>query len=271
MAQIPCRKCDFCKVENKNTATFYCNDCEQSLCLECKRDSHEKVTIFQDHNLININKAWSRVFKQKPDCESHKNKFLYYCIACDCLTCKDCMTSSHSGHKTDTIKKIVGVRREDAQKIQRKLNAKGETVLKTLETIKTKQRRQIKSDFESYVQKVEKTSRELHGIVDDIKTISMTTASNFQTTEKQDLDMKRVFFERQYNELSDKLLQIDNLLQERHDVTFFTGWKRLKTDRLQHMCEIDLTLQSPRRIASFSEDIFMRTVIGEIDKRLTTR
>lgn len=99
-------------------------------------------------------------------------------------------------------------------KIQEKLNAKGKIVRKTLETIKTKQMCQIKSDFESYIQRVEKTSRELHGIVDDIKTISMKTASDFQTIGKQDVDMKRVFFERQYDELSIKLLQIDNLLQE---------------------------------------------------------
>lgn len=272
MAQIPCRTCDFCKDKNKRTASFYCDGCEQSLCLECKRDIHERVPIFQDHNLININKAGNRVFKRKPVCESHKNKFLYYCSTCDCLTCDKCMTSSHNGHTTDTIKRIVEVYRKDAEKTQEKLKTKVEIVHKTLETIKSNQMHQIISDFESYVQKVEKTSQKLHGIVDNIKTINMTTAWDFEKTENQDLNMKRVFFQRQYDESSGTLLQIDNLLQESQDVKFFTDWKHLQTDRLQNMCEIiDQTLQSPRRIESFYEDNFMRTVIGEIDKRLKYR
>ncbi|CAG2202021.1 unnamed protein product [Mytilus edulis] len=98
----------------------------------------------------------------------------------------------------------------------------------------------------------------------------MTAASDFQTNEKEDLDRKRVFFQRQYDESSGILLQIDNLLQESHDVTFFTDWKRLKTD-VQNLTEIDQTLQNPKRIESFNEDNFMKAVMEEIDKRLTRR
>ncbi|XP_052089610.1 uncharacterized protein LOC127726324 [Mytilus californianus] len=177
------------------------------------------------------------------------------------------MTSSHNGHTTDTIKKIVDVYRVNAKETHEKLKAKVEIVQRTLKTIKTNQTHQITSDFDSYVLKVEKTCWEMYGIVDHTKKIHMTAASDFQTIEKQDLDMKRVFFKRQYDESSGKLLQIDNLLKESHDVTFFTDWKRLKTD-VQNMIEIDQTLQNPRRIESFNEDDFMKAVMEEIDKRL---
>ncbi|XP_071120499.1 heat shock 70 kDa protein 12A-like isoform X2 [Mytilus edulis] len=96
----------------------------------------------------------------------------------------------------------------------------------------------------------------------------MTPASDFQTNEKEDLDRKRVFFQRQYDESSGILLQIDNLLQESHDITLFTDWKRLKTD-VQNLTEIDQTLQNPKRIESFNEDNFMKAVMEDIDKRLT--
>ncbi|CAG2233343.1 unnamed protein product [Mytilus edulis] len=180
------------------------------------------------------------------------------------------MTSSHNGHTTETIKKIVDVNRVNAKEIHEKLKAKVEIEKRTLETIKTKQTHQITSDFDSYVNKVEKTCRDIYGIVDHTKKIHMTAASDFQTNEKEDLDRKRVFFQRQYDESSGILLQIDNLLQESHDVTFFTDWKRLKTD-VQNLTEIDQTLQNPKRIESFNEDNFMKAVMEDIDKRLTRR
>lgn len=267
MAQIPSRKCDACKGETIYKASVYCEECEQSLCKGCN-DFHDRFC--KDHHVFDINKAGNRVFKAKPVCEFHKKKFLFFCSTCKCLTCDECMTSSHNGHKTDTIKKSVDVYRVNAKETHDKLKAKVEIVQRTLETIKTKQTHQIISDFDSYVLKVEKTCRDLYGIVDHTKKIRMTAGSDFQTIEKQELDMKRVFFQRQYDESSGTLIQIDNLLQEKHDVTFFTDWKRLQTD-VENMIEIDQTVQNPRRIESFNEDDFMKAVMEEIDKRLEKR
>ncbi|VDI05744.1 Hypothetical predicted protein, partial [Mytilus galloprovincialis] len=265
MAQIPSRKCDACKGETIYTAKVYCEECEQSLCKGCN-DFHDRFC--KDHHVFDINKAGNRMFKAKPVCEFHKKKFLFFCSTCKCLTCDECMTSSHNGHTTDTIKKSVDAYRVNAKETNENLKAKVEIVQRTLETIKTKQTHQITSDFDSYIKKVEKTCRDIYGIVDHTKKIHMTAASDFQTNEKEDLDRKRVFFQRQYDESSGILLQIDNLLQESHDVTFFTEWKRLKTD-VQNLTEIDQTLQNPKRIESFNEDNFMKTVMEDIDKRLT--
>ncbi|XP_071124637.1 heat shock 70 kDa protein 12A-like [Mytilus edulis] len=265
-AQVASNDCDFCDI-NKRKASFYCDECEKFLCVECKRNIHDRVPIIQDHIVVDIKKTGGSVIKRKPVCLSHKQTFLYYCSKCEYLTCKECMTSSHNGHTTETIKKIVDVNRVSANETHEKLKAKVEIVQRTLEAIKTKQMHQITSDVDSYVHKVEKTCREMYGIVDKTKRIHMTTASDFKTIEKEDLDRKRVFFQRQYDESSGILLQIDNLLQEKHDVTFFTDWKRLQTD-VQNMIEIDRTLQNPRRIESFNEDDFMKAVMEEIDKRL---
>ncbi|XP_063415832.1 heat shock 70 kDa protein 12A-like [Mytilus trossulus] len=265
-AQVSSNDCDFCEF-NKRKASLYCDECEKFLCIECKRSIHDKVPIIQDHIVVDIKKTGGRVIKRKPVCLTHKQTFLYYCSKCECLTCKQCMTSSHNGHTTDTIKKIVDVFRENAKETHDKLKAKVAIVKRTLVAIKTNQTHKITSDFDSYVHKVEKICREMYGIVDHTKKIHMTAASDFKTNENQDLNRKRVFFQRQYDESSNTLIQIDNLLQESQDVTFFTDWKRLKTD-VDNMIQIDQALQSPRRIESFNEDNFMTPIIGEIDKRL---
>ncbi|XP_076117045.1 uncharacterized protein LOC143084876 isoform X2 [Mytilus galloprovincialis] len=264
MAQIPSKRCGFCK---DNISALYCDGCEQFLCLICKRNVHDKVPLFKDHKVLDINKVSNSVFKPKPVCISHKKEFLLYCSTCDCLACKECMTSSHNGHTTDSIENIVDVYREDAKQIQEKLKAKVAILQNTLETIKTNQTLQIKSEFDSHVQKVEETSKEMYGIVDHIKTINMTAASDFQTIEKQDLDRKRVFFQRHYDDSSSTLLQFETLIQEPYAVTFFTDWKRLKED-VNNMCEVDQKLEDPKRMESFNEDYFMRAVIEDIDNRL---
>ncbi|CAC5359771.1 EIF4G [Mytilus coruscus] len=235
MAQIPSRKCDVCKGVNVSTASLYCEECEQSLCKGCN-DFHGRFC--KDHN-----------------------------VTCKCLTCTECMTSSHNGHTTDPIEDAVDLYRENAIKIHGKLKAKVEILHGTLETIKTNKMRQLQSDYDSYVHKVEKTSQELYGIVDDIKKIDITTMSDFKTIEKQDLDAKRVFFQRHYDESNGTLLQIENLLQESHGVTFIKECERLQKE-VHNMIEIDQTLQAHQPIENFSEDKFMRAVIGEIDNRL---
>ncbi|CAG2226101.1 unnamed protein product [Mytilus edulis] len=167
-AQVASNDCDFCDI-NKRKASFYCDECEKFLCVECKRNIHDRVPIIQDHIVVDIKKTGGSVIKRKPVCLSHKQTFLYYCSKCECLTCKECMTSSHNGHTTETIKKIVDVNRVSANETHEKLKAKVEIVQRTLEAIKTKQMHQITSDVDSYVHKVEKTCREMYGIVDKTK------------------------------------------------------------------------------------------------------
>lgn len=270
MAQIPCKKCDFCEDHNNRTSSFYCEECEKFLCSQCKSKIHDRVPTFQDHCVVDINQAGNIVFRKKPVCLSHKKEFLYYCNKCDCLVCKECMTSSHNGHTTDTIKTIVDGYRKNVDKIHENLKAKVQIVQKALDTIKKKQFHQIQSDYDSYVERVDKTSRELYSIVDHIKSMNITAAFEFQQIEKADLDRTRVFFQRHYDEASSTLLQFENLLHESHDVKFFSEWKRLNSD-VQYMCEADLTLQNLRKVKHFSEDNVIKAVIEEIEKRFKNR
>lgn len=270
MALIPIALCHYCIEPKKRKADFYCDQCDQFLCIECKREFHEKAPIRRDHIVVHISKAAHSVFKQKPVCQSHQKQFLYYCSNCDCLICHECMTSSHNGHTTETIKKVVDVCHEDAKTLKKNLEEKLGKVTRILKTINEKQKRQLKSDYNSYVEKLETTSKELYGIVEHIKKIDKTTASDFRKTEKQDLNMKRDLFQRHYDELSDTLLQIENLLCESREVIFFTDWKRLQTVAID-MCEIETTCQNPRRFQSFSEDNFMIAVITNIEKMFRKR
>ncbi|CAC5394870.1 unnamed protein product [Mytilus coruscus] len=268
MAQIPARKCGFC---NNVVAALYCEDCHQTLCFECRQNVHDKVPFLQDHKVANIQKEGNRVFRPHPVCETHKNRFLYYCSKCECLICAECMTSNHNEHKTEKMKNVADVCRQTVKLIVEKINSKVGIVQKKLETIDREFSVQIKSDCESYVAMVTKTTRQLHEITDRYKRIHLTTASDFEDIEKHDLERKKAFFKRRHDETKDRLLKFENLLQETHDSTFLTEWKALRTDVQMNDEETEDQLFGPRRIKSFNQQIFTRSIIDDIDEKFQMR
>ncbi|CAC5367770.1 unnamed protein product [Mytilus coruscus] len=263
MAQTPSKNCAFC---NKQAA-LYCYDCQQCLCPQCQQNFHDRVAVCRDHNVGDIHKAGNRIYKPLPICDSHKKEFLYYCGKCDCLTCKECMTSSHNGHITKEIKKIADIRRQDVDQIINKLKTKVEEIKKTLKTIDEDHSLHIQSDCDSYIENVEKTSAEVHQIINHYKHIDMTTAFDHRDNETHDLKGKRVFFQRLHNESSDRLLKFENLLQEPSDNSFFLEWKGLQKEYKIMTEESDQPLSSPRQIPSFNQDTFRRAIIDGIDKQ----
>lgn len=264
MAQIASKRCDFsCNA----VAVLYCRGCNQGLCVNCKQNVHDKVQLFKDHEVVNIQKEGTRVFRPHPVCDTHKNTFLCFCIRCDCLTCVDCMTSKHNEHKTEKIKTVADVRRENVNQILEQLKTKVKFVKEKLATIDTKHSSQIKSDSEYYATKAEETTAELHTIIDRHKLIHMTTASDFKYNENQNLDRKKAFFQRRHDETADRILRFENILQETHDSTFLTEWNVLQTDVQLIEKETDNQLLDPSRIEIFNQKMFTKSVIEDIDQQ----
>lgn len=261
MAQTPSKNCAICK----KLAALYCYDCQQQLCLQCKQNKHDREAVYQDHNVVDIPEAGYRIFKPVPVCDVHKRIFLYYCSKCDCLTCKECMTSSHDGHNTNEIKQIADDRRQEANQITNKLKAKVEKIKKTLETIDGHHSFLIQSGCDSYIEDIEKTSVEIQQIIDDKKHIELTTAFDHRENETRDLTAKRNFFQRHHNEFADQLLKFENLLQERHDNSFFMECKGLQKEYHIMNEESEQRLSSPRQMPGFNQDTFRRVIIDEID------
>lgn len=271
MAQIPVRKCGFC---NNAVAALFCRGCHQILCVDCKQNVHDKVPIFKEHDVVNINKEGNRLFRSIPVCEIHKSTFRYYCIKCDCLTCEECMTSTHNEHRTDKIKHIADARRKEVSQILYKLKTKVEVNEYKIETIDSEHSSKITSECESYASKVEETVKELHNIIDRNKVIYMTKASDFKEIEKQDSNKRHFFFETLYEESKDRILKFQNLMQESYDhddVSFFIEWKNLQTDIEDINEENEQPLYSPKHMECFDKMSFTRAVIEEIDEEVIRR
>ncbi|XP_063408755.1 uncharacterized protein LOC134692234 [Mytilus trossulus] len=263
MAQIPSQNCTFCS----KLASLYCYDCQQCLCTQCQKNMHGIVAVCRDHKVGDIHKAGTRIYKPVPSCDAHKKEFICYCVKCDSLICKECITSSHNGHITKEIKNIAEIRRQDVNQIIDKLKTKVEEIQQTLKTMEGSHSLQIQSGCESFIKDVRETSGEMYSIIDKYKHINITTASDFRENEEQDLKRKLVFFQRLHNESADRLLKFENLVQEPHDSTFFKEWKNLQTEFQIITDESEQQLSCPQQIQSFQPDTFRRAVIDKIDEQ----
>ncbi|XP_071150359.1 hyaluronan mediated motility receptor-like [Mytilus edulis] len=263
MAQTPSKSCAFC---NK-PATLFCYEDKQFLCSQCKKDIHDRVAVCLDHNVVDIHEAGNRIYKPVPVCDSHKKEFIYYCSKCDCLACKECMTSSHNGHITKEIKKITDSHRQVVDKKINTLKTKVEEIKKTLQTIDGEHSLLIQSCCDSYIEDVDKTSEEILQIIDHYKQVEINNAFDFRDTETHNLKGTRVFFQRLQNESSDRLLKFENLLQEPHDNSFFLEWKDLQKENKLMTEESEQPLSSPRQMSGFKQKTFRRAIIDGIDKQ----
>ncbi|CAC5392470.1 unnamed protein product [Mytilus coruscus] len=194
MAQIPSQNCTFCS----KLAALYCYDCQQFLCTQCQKNIHDIVAVCRDHHVGDIHKAGNRIYKPVPVCDAHNKEFLYFCGKCDCLTCKECITSSHNCHITKEINKIADIRRQDVNQIINKLKMKVEEIKETLKTIDESHSFQIQSDCDSYIETVEKTSQEIYQIIDRNNLISITTASDFRAKRRTRSKKKTCFLSTTY-------------------------------------------------------------------------
>ncbi|VDI43307.1 Hypothetical predicted protein, partial [Mytilus galloprovincialis] len=161
--------------------------------------------------------------------------------------------------------------RENVNQIIEDLKTKVVIVKKKLSTIETIHACQIKTECEIYVKKGEETTSELHSIIDRNQHISNTTASDFQYNENQILDGKRTFFKRHFNETADRLLKFKNLLLETDDSTFIVEWKALQIEVQIIKEETDDPLLEPTGIGNFNQDLFIKSVIEEIDQQFQMR
>lgn len=268
MAQIPASNCGFC---DNAVAVLYCAGCHQILCVECKQCVHDKVPFLKDHEVVNINKEGNRVFKPIPVCDIHNSTFRYYCSKCDCLTCEECMTSTHNEHRTIKIKNVSDDYRKSVNDIIDNLKKKVKINENKLKVIDREHFPKIDIYCESYISKVKKTAEELYSIIDRTNLIYKTTASDFREMEVIELNKKRSFFQRLKDESADRILKFKNIMQETNDIIFFTDLKNLKTDIEISNEESDQPLNGPNQIDEFDKTKFILAVIEDIDMQVMLR
>lgn len=111
--------CDRC---TNNAAISFCCNCCWFMCESCVAD-HQRWRELQSHELVPLdmakkaNNEGEKLFKiQYPaqPCPEHTQEDLrFYCKQCEVLVCRDCLVTTHEGHKRDSLDKVAEAEREE--------------------------------------------------------------------------------------------------------------------------------------------------------------
>ncbi|XP_053389642.1 E3 ubiquitin-protein ligase Midline-1-like [Mercenaria mercenaria] len=91
-----CQPC--LKQNNTTSATIFCSDCNERLCVECKK-VHDSLEFSKNHESVEIEKRenveFLTAFQSYQRCQQHGKKVKFYCKDEDKLCCSTCAIITH--------------------------------------------------------------------------------------------------------------------------------------------------------------------------------
>lgn len=87
--------------EDEAAATSRCLECAEFLCSNCVL-AHRRIRVTKDHRILSLDKlqADKQTLHRPSFCKQHVDEmFMFYCVPCDRLICRECTILDHRGHK----------------------------------------------------------------------------------------------------------------------------------------------------------------------------
>ncbi|XP_063415975.1 transcription intermediary factor 1-beta-like, partial [Mytilus trossulus] len=261
MEQVAVSKCDICK---EDIAKVFCYECHQFLCQSCK-SFHEKFPATKRHTITDSHNIDRSTLIHKLVCEHHNIEFTYYCRDCECLICSQCVTSEHTGHTITNIAEVAGKAREDVKKRLKHIKDNVKTLSDLIEDFKTTKQADIETGTDNFIKEVNKVSQDLIRIIESIAKINVTNASDFLVFEKQQLLYNVAKLEKSHSEYSSIQERYEQILRDKHDVTFFLNHKSLAKefellDDIYHP-------EEPKEVEPLKTDVFLDSVNERIESK----
>ena len=100
-----------CEMCSRAKAEAFCRQCTEFICNDCVK-LHGVLKVFAGHKVVTLQElkeggAKAIPLKEAPPsmCKDHDEPLKVFCFDCNCLICRDCVISSHAGHKFEFVKK----------------------------------------------------------------------------------------------------------------------------------------------------------------------
>ncbi|XP_033107381.1 tripartite motif-containing protein 2-like [Anneissia japonica] len=184
----------------KHTADFYCQDCMQYICSECKH-THETLPALLQHKLHTIEDIQSMTITQlsalrPPLCPAHKKELEFYCNICKVPVCMHCTVTDHkelgSKHELNHISEAFKLFKQTSTKLKNDVEAYKNKIQEALtkvqhKIIKLEQcretcRKDINNFVEDMIQMITEKGEELNRNLDEVYT-KKKTITDTQTDE----------------------------------------------------------------------------------------
>ena len=161
-------------------------------------------------------------------CGEHQKEFDIYCDTCDGPICSQCVISTHEGHKFSGIKTLVSIKRQEANKLLTEFKARAKSIADMKERIQINCLEKLRTDAQFAVKVIEDTFQDLMNFIEHKRQIRQTEIEDFEKLERQELETFLQHADSVMSKYSRACSEMENLLLEKHDLTFYKRYKTLK-------------------------------------------
>nr|XP_011456909.2 uncharacterized protein LOC105348982 [Crassostrea gigas]XP_034312022.1 uncharacterized protein LOC105348982 [Crassostrea gigas] len=180
--------------ECENNCQFYCNDCHQPMCEQC-RDVHKKSPDTKKHEVA----PYQQRKRQLPEvkCHIHVNRYVdMLCEQCQVPVCSKCATKDHGGHTFIDLETVYAEKcaicLNEINKIEEYFLPTSQDLLKSTKTDST----EIKKIMESLRTSIRTAAESLKSMVDAV------TSDNIKQVNEQEKSLLQLLNaqEKKYND-----------------------------------------------------------------------
>ncbi|XP_031549182.1 E3 ubiquitin-protein ligase TRIM71-like [Actinia tenebrosa] len=164
--------------ENHSPASWYCFECDHSLCQECKK-SHSYF--IKDHKVVCLADLKKEdidfIITRENPCKSHpQHRLESFCEDCDDMICVTCWKHNHKDHKTMSLDKFASIKKDalskhlqvlEQLKLDEKEQQQQEKIAKTIKQQGEKARHEVKEKTKKMIQILQENERELLRQIDE--------------------------------------------------------------------------------------------------------
>ncbi|CAC5386183.1 unnamed protein product [Mytilus coruscus] len=265
MAQVSSQKCSLC---DENNGAYYCYECQQALCTGC-RSKHGKIPALRGHMVAAINTLDLSTVNKKSQCETHDKEILFYCTECSNLICSKCVTSTHKSHAIADISDVVEEEREKAKENLQQMKLKTEAISSLQEKIRREHIEKLHIESEKCIGHIESACKDLQSYIEAKGSIKKTEVEDNEKIENQNFEAFLKNTDLIHKRYVTILSELENLLLEKHDITFYSGYRSIQTD-------IQTLVSRPEeppfaRVPSFEDESLYREVLEHMESKMDKR
>lgn len=229
MAQASSSKCNLCDL---NTGVYFCYECKTAICKPCKT-IHSNIPASRNHSVTDLNQVDRAAYTFVSECKTHKQEFSLYCSDCECLICSKCVTSLHNNHKFCDVENAVKEARKTAGlqvfKLKETMQSSS-TIIKEIEEIHLQELQKRQEQTKCIKAKVTSIIKEAQQIIDTKGKIKITEDEDFLSIETERMDRELDTMRQNYKKQAEACSILDNVLREKHGMTFLSAYQILKSD-----------------------------------------
>lgn len=265
MEHVSAQKCSLCDEDN---GVYYCYECQHALCTVC-RNRHGKIPALNGHTVADINTINRSIVNKTNLCGTHDKDIQFYCKECIDLICIKCVTSTHKSHTISDITDVVKEERENANGNIEQLKLKTETLSSLQEKIRREHIENLHAESKTCIGHIESVSQNLQEYIAAKGIIKISEVEDKETTENQNFEafLKNIdLIQKRYVHT---LSELENLLLEKHDITFHSGYRSLQSD-IQTLVSIP---EEPlfAKVPIFKDEFLFKEVMEYMESKIEKR